>query len=41
LILSGKFIKLEKVIHDGSSVLLFRFELLEALTELEIRPKPK
>ena len=38
-ILSGNFSKLDKVINDDSSVLLFSIELLEELTDVASRPK--
>ena len=38
-ILSGNFSKLDKVINDDSTVLLFSIELLEELTDVASRPK--
>ena len=38
-ILSGNFSKLDKVINDDSTVLLFSIELLEELTDVASQPK--
>jgi len=38
-ILSGNFSKLDKVINDDTTILLFSIELLEELTDVASRPK--
>jgi putative PIN family toxin of toxin-antitoxin system len=38
-ILSGNFSKLDKVINDDATILLFSIELLEELTDVASRPK--